>query len=161
MFLSLCCTVQWHSSSLLNYNLIVNNRKKIRDRMRISYDLCTPAIGQGAGDSGSISSSWQASVCVLNPLCSSCRFHPPPPPHPLGPLPVLNSMASWPKHSIFSLVSPVQPLDRITHIYYYTKTPTISLICIYICRIKKKETAQKRKLIVMPDLFKSVDTHFS
>ncbi len=37
-------------------------------------------------------------------------------PH-LGPLSVLNSKASWPKGSIFSSVSPVQALDRVTHSY--------------------------------------------
>lgn len=144
---------------MFHYNLIMNDRKKVGERTGISNDLCTPALGQGARVSGSISSSWQASMCVLNPLCSSCKISPP---HPLGPLPVLNSIASWPKGSIFSLVSPVQPLDRITHRYSYSNTLAIRPTRIYTyntCRIKK--TAQKKtQLIDMPDLFKSADTHF-
>lgn len=130
---------------MFHYKLIVNDRNKVGERMGISYDLCTLAMGQGAGVSGH--------PCVFSNFCvAPANFTP----HPLGPLPVLNSMASWPKGSIFSLVSPVQPLDRITYRYSYTKALTIRLTCIYtcnICRIKKnkkytKDTADRHGRLI-------------
>lgn len=66
------------------------------------------------------------------------------PSQPLGPLPVLNSMASWPKGSIFSLTSPVQPLDRITQGYSYTKTLTIKQTCVYTCNMCRIKQMNKR-----------------
>lgn len=101
--------------------------------MGISYDLCTHATRQGARGFRGAFLAPDKHPCVFSIFCvAPANFTPP---HPLGPLPVLNSMASWPKGSIFSLVSPVQPLDRITHIYSYTKTLTIGLTCIYTCNL--------------------------